>query len=116
MRTAFPAFLIVVQVLLSAGAAGAQSIEAARAAHAEGRFLEAAELGEALKSSEGYALAAEALAIHGYYIAGSDEKEALFQRAMQLAQAGGPLRSGQSGGVISNRPIPWAATDRQSER
>ena len=86
MRTAFPAFLIIVQVLLSAGAAGAQSIEAARAAHAEGRFLEAAELGEALKSSEGYALAAEALAIHGYYIAGSDEKEALFQRAMQLAQ------------------------------
>ena len=86
INAAFPAFLILALALLPAGAAAAQSIDAARTAQAEGRFLEAAELGEALDSSEGYALAAEALAIHSYYIAASDEKEARFQRAMQLAQ------------------------------
>ena len=86
INAAFPAFLILAHALLPAGAIAAQSIDAARTAQAEGRFLEAAELGEALDSSEGYALAAEALAIHSYYIAAGDEKEALFQRAMQLAQ------------------------------
>ena len=86
IKTAFPALLTIAQVLLPASVAGGQSIEAARTAHAEGRFLEAAELGEALKTSEGYALAAEAVTIHGYYVAESDEKEAQFERAMQLAQ------------------------------
>ena len=85
-RIALAALLIFVQAGLPSGAAGASSIEAARAAHAQGRFLEAAELGAALDTSEGYALAAEALAIHSYYLAGSDEKEALFERAMELAQ------------------------------
>ena len=85
-RTAFAAFLIFTQTMLPVGVAAAGTIEAARTAHAEGRFLEAVELGEALKTSEGYALAAEALAIHSYYLAGSDEKEALFERAMRLAE------------------------------
>ena len=65
--------------------AGAQGIEAARAAYADGRFVEAAELGEALGTSEGYALAAESLAIHGYYIAGEDEQPELFARAIRAA-------------------------------
>ena len=72
--------------LLLFGAAAAQSLEAARAAQDEGRFLEAARLGEALGTSDGYALAAESLAIHGYYIAGEPEKEVLFERAMGLAE------------------------------
>ena len=86
INLALAAVLIFAHALLPAGATAAQSIDAARAAQAQGRFLEAAQLGEALDSSEGYALAAEALAIHSYYIAANDEKEALFQRAMQLAQ------------------------------
>ena len=80
------ACLSITQMLLLAGAAGAQSIEAARMAQAEGRFIEAAGLAEALKTSEGYALAAESLAIQGHYIAGDDEKKALLKRAMGLAQ------------------------------
>ena len=75
-----------VACLLLAGTAAAQSIEAARAAQDEGRFIEAARLGEALGTSDGYALAAESLAIHGYYVAGEPEKEALFERAMGLAE------------------------------
>ena len=71
--------------LLLAGATAAQSIEAARAAQDDGRFIEAARLAEGLGTSAGYALAAESLAIHGYYVAKELEKEALFERAMRLA-------------------------------
>ena len=72
--------------VLLASIADAQSIEAARAALDEGRFVEATELAESLKTSEGYALAARSLAIHGYHFAGDDEKQALFKRATQLAE------------------------------
>ena len=71
--------------LLLAGATAAQSIEAARAAQDDGRFIEAARLAEGLETSAGYALATESLAIHGYYVATDPEKEALFKRAMGLA-------------------------------
>ena len=86
VKAAFLACWTIVYVLPWASAASAQSIEAARTAHAEGRFLEAAELGEALKTSEGHALAAEALTLHGYYIAADDERQALLERAMGLAR------------------------------
>lgn len=72
--------------LLFADATAAQSIEAARSAQDEGRYVEAAELAEALGTSDGYALAAESLAIHGYYIAVETDREALFNRAMGLAE------------------------------
>ena len=72
--------------LLLAGAAVAQSFEAARAAQDDGRFMEAARLGEELGTSSGYALAAESLAIYGYHVAKGPEKEALFERAMRLAE------------------------------
>lgn len=72
--------------LLSAGAASGQSIEAARTVLSEGRFVEAAEVAEALDTSDGYALAAEALAIHGHYLATEDAKAELLGRAMQLGQ------------------------------
>lgn len=72
--------------LLFAGAASGQSIEAARTALSEGRFVEAAEIAEALNTSGGYALAAEALAIHGHYLAAEDTKAELLDRAMQLGQ------------------------------
>ena len=78
--------LTVASVILLTGAAGAQSIETARAALDAGRFVEAAELAESLETSEGYALAAQSLAIHGYHFARDDEKQALFKRATRLAE------------------------------
>lgn len=69
-----------------AGAFCAQSIEEARAAYAEGRFVEAAELARSLGTSEGHALAADSLAIHGYYIAPDSEKAGLFRRAEEYAR------------------------------
>ena len=84
-KTTILALLTVVLPLLG-GTAAAQSIEAARAAQDEGRFIEAARLAEEVGTSAGYALAAESLAIHGYYVARDPEKEALFERAMRLAE------------------------------
>lgn len=86
IKAAFLTCVTITHVLLLASATGAQSLDAARAAYAEGRFIEAAGLAEDLKTSEGYALAAKSLAIHSYYIAEDDEKQALFDRAMPLAQ------------------------------
>ena len=61
-------------------------MDAARASLSEGRFVEAAEIGEALNTSEGYALAAEALAIHGHYLAAEETKAELLARAMKFGQ------------------------------
>lgn len=78
--------LVLVGVPSLAGASGIQSIDEARKAYAEGRFTDAAEIGEALGTSRGFALAAESLTIHAHYIAGDDEKGALLERAIGLAR------------------------------
>ena len=71
--------------LVTANPAGGQTIDAALAAYAEGRFVEAAELGESLATSDGYALAAKSLAIHGFHIAADDERPEFFARAVRAA-------------------------------
>ena len=61
------------------------SIAVARTAFDEGRYLEAADLAESLGTSEGHALAADALAVHGHYIAADDDKQPILERARRLA-------------------------------
>ena len=78
--------LMIACAFAPAGTAGAQSIEEARALYAKGRFLETAELARALGTSEGHVLAADSLAIHGYYIAPEGEKAGLFRRAEEYAR------------------------------
>ena len=78
--------LTIVCMIAPAGNACAQSIEEARAAYAEGRFIEAAEIARAIGTSESHALAADSLAIHGYYIAPEGEKAGLFRRAEEIAR------------------------------
>ncbi len=78
--------LALVHALPLAGANGAQSIDEARAAYTEGRFTDAALIGETLGTSQGFALAAKSLTIHAYFIAGDSEKKALFERAVDLAR------------------------------
>ena len=73
--------------LVDAAGANAQSIDDARAAFREGRFLEAADLAEAIQSSEGYALAAQSLAAHGHFMATGDERKGFLERAMRLGEA-----------------------------
>ena len=86
IKAAIPACLVIALAFLSASAA-AESIEAARAAFSKGEYIAAADLGEALGTSEGHALAAEALAIYAHYLAEEGEKEPLLQRAMRAAEA-----------------------------
>ncbi len=85
-KSVFRTCLTIVCMFVPAGTAGAQSIEEARAVYAEGRFAEAADFAQALDTSEGYALAANSLAIYGYYMAPDSEKEGLFLRATELAR------------------------------
>ncbi len=85
-KSLFRAFLTVLCLCVPVGTAGAQSIEEARIAFAEGRFTEAADLAQVLKTSEGYALAADSLAIYGYYLAPDSEKAGLFRRAVAFAR------------------------------
>lgn len=63
----------------------ASSIDAARTASDEGRYLEAAELAESLGTSEGHALAADALAVYGHYVAAEDDRQPILERARSLA-------------------------------
>ena len=85
-KSLFRTYLTIVSMFVLAGTAGAQSIEEARTVYTEGRFMEAADLALVLDTSEGYALAANSLAIYGYYIAPDNEKEGLFRRAEELAR------------------------------
>jgi hypothetical protein len=76
----------VVAALLVASPVAAQVSEEVQAAFDEGRFLEAADLGEAAATSASLAMAAESLALHGFYLAAEDDKQALFTRAVGLAE------------------------------
>ncbi len=64
------------------GSFHAQSLEAARMAYDAGDFLQAASMAAELNTADGYALAADSLAIYGYHIAAPDrEREDIFARA-----------------------------------
>ena len=79
-------YLALTHAVPAAGVVGAEPIDNAHAAYAEGRFVDAARIAESLGTSRGFALAAESLTIHGHFIASKGEKEALFQRAAELAR------------------------------
>ena len=78
--------LALAQVCSLADGAGAQSFDEAQAAYVDGRFIDAVRIAEALGTSEGYALAAQSLTIHAYFVAGEDQDDALFERAIELAE------------------------------
>jgi len=87
IKIVLPVFLSLAWALLLACAASAQSMEQARAAYADGRFAAAAELAEKLRTSEGYALAALALVMHGHLSSETRVKEPLYKRAIRLAKS-----------------------------
>lgn len=86
IKAALPTCVALVCAFLLAGIAGAQTMEHMRAVYAEGRFVEAAELGVALKTSDSYALAAQSSAMQGHFYAKGEEQTALFRRAVELAE------------------------------
>ncbi len=66
--------------------ANAQSIEDANAAYTEGRFVEAADMGEALGTSDGYALAAKSMAVYAHYEASDEEFSEAVERAIRMGE------------------------------
>ena len=76
----------VASAMFLAADATAQSIEDANAAYADGRFVEAADIGEALGTSEGYALAAKSLAIYAHYEASEEEFREVVDRAIRMGE------------------------------
>lgn len=82
----FSCCLAFVYVLPLIGVAHAQTIHEARAAYVQGRFMEAARIGESLKTSQGFALSAKSLSIHAHYLAKKDENKELLERALRLAK------------------------------
>ena len=76
----------VASAMFLAADATAQSIEDANAAYADGRFVEAADIGEALGTSEGYTLAAKSLAIYAHYEASEGEFRDVVDRAMRMGE------------------------------
>ena len=73
-------------LFLAAAGADAQSLDEARSAFAEGRFVEAAGIAETAGTSEGFALAARALAVYGHYAAPEEERKELFERALRMGE------------------------------
>jgi len=78
--------LTFVYVLAPIGAAHAKTIDEAKAAYAQGRFAEAARIGESLGTSQGFALSAMSLSVHANYIAKEGEKKKLLEHAVTLAR------------------------------
>ena len=73
-------------LLLIAAGAGAQSLDEARAAYTEGRFQEAADLGQALATSDAYTLAAQSLAVYAHFEVSRQEWSQVIGRAMKLGE------------------------------
>ena len=73
-------------LVLLAADASAQSIDDARSAYAKGRFLEAADLGEASGTSHGYTLAAKSLAVYAHYEVADEEWSEVIERAMRMGE------------------------------
>lgn len=73
-------------LIFFAAGASAQSIDEAESAYADGRFVEAANLAEAVGTSEAYAVAAKSLAAYAYYEATEEEWEEMVERAMRMGE------------------------------
>ena len=82
----FARLAAVGSLLLLAADASAQSIDDAKTAYADGLFVEAADLAEALETSEGFALAAQSLAVYAYFEATEEEWEEVVERAMRMGE------------------------------
>ena len=96
IRTAHVAFFTVVLLCVAANCAIAQSIEAARAAFDEGRFLEAAEIAGGLGTAQALTLANLSLVTYGYYLAEDDDEQGFYLRAMALGEQAVELDAGDA--------------------
>ena len=76
----------IASLFLMVPALSAELMEDAIELMASGDFFQAAEIASQVGNPKGFALAASALAIHGYELAPEEEKEQLFLRAIEYAE------------------------------
>ena len=81
----FKAAYLCAALLATVAAVADDGLAAAQEAYAAGRFVESAELAEALGTSDGQAFAAMCLSFQAQYLAAEDDKPALVARALALA-------------------------------
>ncbi|MCY4207410.1 MAG: hypothetical protein OXD29_05600 [Roseovarius sp.] len=79
-------FVLIINAAPPQSDTAVESIDAARAAFANGHFAEAARIAETTATSRGFAIAAESLTIYAHFIAPSGEKEGLLQRSTEMAR------------------------------
>ena len=82
----FARMAAVGSLVLLAADVSAQSIDDAKTAYSDGLFVEAADLAETLETSEGFALAAQSLAVYAYFEATEEEWEEVVERAMRMGE------------------------------
>ena len=82
----FPLAAALGVLSLSGEATAGQSIDSARAAYEDGRFVEAADIAESIGTPEAYVLAARSLSVHAYYEASDEDWEAVVHRAMRMGE------------------------------
>ena len=85
-HTRFARLAAVGYLALLPPGANAQSIDDANAAYAEGRFVQAADIGGALGTSDGYALAAKSMAVYAHYEASDEEFSEAIERAIRMGE------------------------------
>lgn len=83
MRYLYTTLALVLTTSLSV--AGAQSMQAAKAVYAQGQWQKTADIAAALKTSEGYAFAAEALN-NGAMLLPDNQRKAVLDKAMNYAR------------------------------
>lgn len=91
----FPLVAALGVLSFSGGATSGQSMESARTAYEDGRFVEAADIAESIGTAEAYILAARSLSTHAYYEASEEDWEAVIQRAMRMGEEA--IRADSSG-------------------
>ena len=83
----FPRLAAFGGLLLLAADVSGQSIHDAESAFTDGRFVEAADIAEAVGTSAGYALAAKSLATYVHFVATEEEdRDEVIDRAMRMGE------------------------------
>ncbi len=85
-RIQFVPMAFAMSLVLPAAGTSAQSKDDIRFAYEDGRFLEAADLSQALGTSEGYTVAAQSLAVYAHYQATDEEWNEVIERAMWIGE------------------------------
>ena len=97
--------VVTVLILAASGTALAAGIDKVKELQDQGDFMESAALGERLGTAEGFAWAANAYAIHGYYFAPEAERADALRQAVRMANLA--KRRARRAGITNKRLLAF---------